>query len=816
MKGLKLTDQEQTYYGELFQSCDVDGSGKVSGAKASELFKTSGLTQEILVQVTESCGAKRLGHFGRSQFYIALKLVAAAQCGLPISTDTLIAGVDVPLPKFHRSSDQGAEPRAAGQHPGIPVSTGQEVTMALAADRLSQQQLTGQLPPPPASKKAHARNQSGQYRSLTTTDATQQYAPQDVISQQETRSPTFSPSQSPVVSPIVSPQQVPITSGHISIHNPSIPPVSAAAVTISLPTVHFPVQPQIVASQAHGHADQEDSPAHHQQQNTMGPNDIGWASFDDEEKHGLLGTGPKKNWEHLEPPNFDSSSISSDPESVDDVWSITDEQREYYVKQFQTMQPDISGVIVGSVAKEFFEKSKLPIQELSKIWQLSDINQDGALNLEEFCIAMHLVVLRRNEIEIPDRLPFALMPYTAFSNDSPFSRDLPPGSTLKRATPTSSPDAQATNWAQVLLQDSPLTSSDMSSPGIKPANFEFQKPDASDPEAKIVHPVPMRMSPTGHSSPPEGRDRDPVPGDSDLHDIETSVPITKQRTKSTLTSNSEIINNNTLQGRPRPVPKKGPVPSALPGNLLLSAVASSQSQSLEQSVAESTNEPPVPPPRPQQHARSMSVDLKGGLSAPPAVPPRASSKDAAGVKKRDTNSNALIAERMHQFAPFQKFQSIPSQEAINVITDSGDKEGDAIINANINERHKRSISVDCSKMKHEMEVDGAGESGASAVQLSMEVRRVSPAVTWDLLGEDFTDGSADRQPFTTNTTTITSTTSVYPVRDKKELQIAIRTHKERNSMLTRLNSELNQEYQEVMEQRIALEIQLEHLRPFSS
>lgn len=46
--------------------------------------------------------------------------------------------------------------------------------------------------------------------------------------------------------------------------------------------------------------------------------------------------------------------------------------------------------------------------------------------------------------------------------------------------------------------------------------------------------------------------------------------------------------------------------------------------------------------------------------------------------------------------------------------------------------------------------------------------------------------------------------------------MAIRTHKERNSMLERLGSELNQELQEVMEQRIALEIQLEHLKPFSS
>lgn len=48
--------------------------------------------------------------------------------------------------------------------------------------------------------------------------------------------------------------------------------------------------------------------------------------------------------------------------------------------------------------------------------QLSDLNRDGELSLEEFCIAMHLVVLRRHEIEIPDRLPFSLMPYTSFTN----------------------------------------------------------------------------------------------------------------------------------------------------------------------------------------------------------------------------------------------------------------------------------------------------------------------------------------------------------------------------------------------------------------
>lgn len=36
-------------------------------------------------QIVDLCGAKRLGHFGRNEFFIALKLIAAAQNGyLPV------------------------------------------------------------------------------------------------------------------------------------------------------------------------------------------------------------------------------------------------------------------------------------------------------------------------------------------------------------------------------------------------------------------------------------------------------------------------------------------------------------------------------------------------------------------------------------------------------------------------------------------------------------------------------------------------------------------------------------------------------------
>lgn len=51
---MELGEREQQYYAELFQACDVEGSGKVTGLKASELFRASGLNPEILIQVMGS------------------------------------------------------------------------------------------------------------------------------------------------------------------------------------------------------------------------------------------------------------------------------------------------------------------------------------------------------------------------------------------------------------------------------------------------------------------------------------------------------------------------------------------------------------------------------------------------------------------------------------------------------------------------------------------------------------------------------------------------------------------------------------------
>lgn len=108
------------------------------------------------------------------------------------------------------------------------------------------------------------------------------------------------------------------------------------------------------------------------------------------------------------------SSEEDNDVDLEAVYQITPEQKEYYIKQFRTIQPDLKGLISGQAAKVFFEKSRIPVEELRHIWQLCDVTKDGALNLPEFAAAMHLVVARRNNIPLPPILPECLIPSSKF------------------------------------------------------------------------------------------------------------------------------------------------------------------------------------------------------------------------------------------------------------------------------------------------------------------------------------------------------------------------------------------------------------------
>ena len=208
-----------------------------------------------------------------------------------------------------------------------------------------------------------------------------------------------------------------------------------------------------------------------------------------------------------------------------DIFTVTPEQLKYYCEQFNTLTTN--NIVSGTIAKGFFEKSKLPICDLSKIWILADQDKDGSLNLVEFCIAMHLVVLRRNSVDLPSILPknlisscnkvtnyvntdllFDSITTTCSSSNgkqcqqntisSRVNLDLnQTGTSWTRFSPTSptliSPLSKSLNLQQpqVIVSDGP--SSNDTTPA--PANFDFQPLSILERDPKVIHPIARRLTP---------------------------------------------------------------------------------------------------------------------------------------------------------------------------------------------------------------------------------------------------------------------------------------------------------------------------------
>lgn len=171
-----------------------------------------------------------------------------------------------------------------------------------------------------------------------------------------------------------------------------------------------------------------------------------WVGLLGDEHRQLLGTEEESSDRH--------SSDEENEANLETVYQITPEQREYYFKQFKAVQHDPNGLLSGPIARYkknlyfplyipflinfysrvFFEKSRIPIEELRHIWQLCDVTRDGALSLSEFTAAMHLVVLRRNNIPLPESLPACLHPHkvqnAAISSNQNISQADPPEADL--------------------------------------------------------------------------------------------------------------------------------------------------------------------------------------------------------------------------------------------------------------------------------------------------------------------------------------------------------------------------------------------------
>lgn len=91
-------------------------------------------------------------------------------------------------------------------------------------------------------------------------------------------------------------------------------------------------------------------------------------------------------------------------------WAVTKDEKKIYDELFKSWDGFGKGYIAGSQAIEIFEQSGLLKTDLERIWTLSDPNNRGRLNLDEFAVAMHLIYRKLNGYPIPANLPPELIP----------------------------------------------------------------------------------------------------------------------------------------------------------------------------------------------------------------------------------------------------------------------------------------------------------------------------------------------------------------------------------------------------------------------
>uniref|UniRef100_A0A669BPK2 Epidermal growth factor receptor pathway substrate 15 n=1 Tax=Oreochromis niloticus TaxID=8128 RepID=A0A669BPK2_ORENI len=111
------------------------------------------------------------------------------------------------------------------------------------------------------------------------------------------------------------------------------------------------------------------------------------------------------------PPKFHdtSSPLLAGGGAADLPWVVKPEEKLKFDSIFDSLGP-VGGMLSGEKVKPVLLNSKLPVDILGRVWELSDIDRDGMLDRDEFSVAMYLVYRALEGEPVPMSLPPPLVP----------------------------------------------------------------------------------------------------------------------------------------------------------------------------------------------------------------------------------------------------------------------------------------------------------------------------------------------------------------------------------------------------------------------
>ncbi|OBS76759.1 hypothetical protein A6R68_16790 [Neotoma lepida] len=390
-----------------------------------------------------------------------------------------------------------------------------------------------------------------------------------------------------------------------------------------------------------------------------------------------------------------ANEIRRQSSSYDDPWKITDEQRQYYVNQFKTIQPDLNGFIPVSP----FPQSKTVTFFYSWIYIQITLNKTVLifqdLQLKNFLQNQNFLFLNFLIFDVGDQ----------------------PGEVGYSGSPAEAPPSKSPS----------MPSLNQTWPELNQSSEQWETFSERSSSSQTLTQFDSNIAPA-----------DPV---TDGYSSSDSFP-----------SDPEQIGSNVTRQRS----------SSLDMNRTF-AVTTGQQQ------AGVVAHPPAVPPRPQpSQAPGPSVHRP---------------VDADGLITHTSTSPQQIPEQPN-FADFSQFEVF----AASNVTEEQDNEAE----------------------KHPEVLPSKGTTPLAPPPKPVRRR---------LKSEDELRPDVDEH--TQKTGVLAAVLASQPSiprsvgKDKKAIQASIRRNKETNTVLARLNSELQQQLKDVLEERISLEVQLEQLRPFS-